>query len=155
MLTENIILKQLGILYKVKTYLNLKSIVILCHPFTNTHLNNGNIAWASAAKAKLKMFHGQRNQAVTTVFNEIVYTSSDVFFGKLNALNIYKLNIFQNLIFMFRQVINPKNFKIYNTNTPHVFLKIVIMYPKHKTSFKNLLCHLMHQVCGITYFFYI
>ena len=80
MLTENIILKQLGILYKVKTYLNLKSIVILCHPFTNTNLNNGNIAWASAAKAKLKILHGQRNQAVRTVFNETVYTSSDVFF---------------------------------------------------------------------------
>ena len=122
-LTENKMAKQLGILYKARPYLNQKSMISLYYSFFHTYLNYGNIAWASTSKTKLKKLYSQQKQAVKTVFNEDILASSKILFSELNALNIYKINIFQNLVFMFktRMGINPDVFNNKFQNIDHYY----------------------------------
>ena len=122
-LTENKMAKQLGILYKARPYLNQKSMISLYYSFFHTYLNYGNIAWASTSKTKLKKLYSQQKQAVKIVFNEDILASSKILFSELNALNIYKINIFQNLVFMFktRMGINPDVFNNKFQNIDHYY----------------------------------
>ena len=70
--------------------------------FIHTYINYGNIAWASTTKAKLKKIYSQQKRAIKTVFNEDIVSASKELFNELRTLNIYKLNIFQNLVFIFK-----------------------------------------------------
>ena len=47
-LVENKLSKNLGLLHKVKNYLNKKSMVSLYYSFVHSYLNYGNIAWCAA-----------------------------------------------------------------------------------------------------------
>ena len=140
-LTENKISKQLGILHKAKHFLNRESMTSLYYSFVHTYLNCGNIAWASTSKTKLKKLFSQQKQAIKIVFNEDIYASSNVLFTELNALNIYKLNIFQNLIFMFKTKngLNPEiftnKFQNINHNYPTRFSENNYYVPKTKRKF--------------------
>ena len=111
-LTENKLAKQLGLLCKAKPFLNRRSMINLYFSFIHTYINYGNIAWASTTKTKLKKIYSQQKQAIKTVFNEDILSPSKELFNELRTLNIYKLNIFQNLVFIFktRNGINPDIF---------------------------------------------
>ena len=122
-LTENKLAKQLGLLYKAKPFLNRKSMINLYFSFIHTYINYGNIAWASTTKTKLKKIYSQQNQAIKTVFNEDILSPSKELFYELRTLNIYKLNIFQNLVFIFktRNGINPDIFSNKFQNIEHKY----------------------------------
>ena len=62
--------------------------VSLYYSFIQTYLNYGNIVWANTAKTNPKNLYSQQKQAVRTVFNENIHTSSNALLTKLNALNI-------------------------------------------------------------------
>ena len=100
-LTENKLAKQLGLLYKAQPFLNRKSMINLYFSFIHTYINYGNIAWASTTKTKLKKIYSQQKQAIKMVFNFILSPSKELL-NELRTLNIYKLNIFQNLVFIFK-----------------------------------------------------
>ena len=97
--------------------------ISLYYSFFHTYLNYGNIAWASTTKTKLKKLYSQQKQAIKTVFNENILASSKILFSEVNALNIYKINIFQNLVFMFktRNGINPDIFNNKFQNIDHIY----------------------------------
>ena len=122
-LTENKLAKQLGLLYKAKSFLNRKSMINLYFSFIHTYINYGNIAWASTTKTKLKKIYSQQKQAIKTVFNEDILSPSKELFNELRTLNIYKLNIFQNLVFIFktRNGINPDIFSNKFQNIEHKY----------------------------------
>ena len=91
--------------------------------FIHTYINYGNIAWASTTKTKLKKIYSQQKQAIKTVFNEDILSPSKELFNELRTLNVYKLNIFQNLVFIFktRNGINPDIFSNKFQNIEHKY----------------------------------
>ena len=50
---ENIIAKILGLLYKVKNYLNKRSLLVLYYSFIYAYINYGNIAWGNTNRTNL------------------------------------------------------------------------------------------------------
>ena len=88
--------------------------------FFHSHLNYGNIAWASTTKSKLNKIASQQRQAVNAIpkNDKQEITNSKKFMEENGILNVYKLNLYQVLNFMFR-VHNetiPKSFKLsFNT----------------------------------------
>ena len=99
--------------------------------YIHSYLNYANIVWASTRITKLKPLLYKQKQAVRIIFNEGRLNHSKPFFKTLNALNIYKINLYQHLNFMYR---------LKNSNIPAIFNDIVNKYPtkfSRKYSFTN------------------
>ena len=109
---ENKISKNLGILYKAKPFLNINSLKQLYFAFINSYLNYCNIVWASTYITKLKKLYCKQKHACRIIFNEDRFTSIGHRLKEIGALNIYQLNIYQNLCFMH---------KIKNEEGPMIF----------------------------------
>ena len=72
--------------------------------FYHSYLNYGNIAWVSTTKSKLRRISSQQRQAVNTIpknENQEI-TNSRKFIQESGILNVYKLDLYQALNFMFR-----------------------------------------------------
>ena len=72
--------------------------------FFHIYLNYSNIAWASTNKSKLRKTARQQRQAVNAITkndNQEI-TNSRKFMEENGILNVYKLNLYQVLKFMFR-----------------------------------------------------
>ena len=72
--------------------------------FFHSYLNYDNIAWASTTKSKLRKIASQQRQAVNAIpknDNQEI-TNSREFVEENGILNVYKLNLYQLLNFMFR-----------------------------------------------------
>ena len=66
----------------------------------HTYLNYGNIVWASTSTSKLKKLASKQKQALRIVNNE--FTDIRERMVRMKVLNIYKINIYQILNFMFK-----------------------------------------------------
>ena len=117
---ENNLSKNIGLLYRAKPYLDKNTITNLYFSFFHSYLYYGNIAWASTNKSKLRKIASQQRQAVNAIpkNNNQEITNSRKFMEENGILNVYKLNLYEVLNFMFRvhdQTI-PKVFKLsFNT----------------------------------------
>ena len=117
---ENKIAKNLALIYRAKQLLNTSSLKSIYFSYIYTYLNYTNIAWASTQKTKLKMINIKQKHAARIIFNEDRLCHLRPLLKNLNALNIYQLNIYQNLNFMHRL-----------KNIPKIFTEL-IKKPKHK-----------------------
>ena len=72
--------------------------------FFHSYLNYGNIVWASTTKSKLRKIASQQRQAVNGIpkNNNQESTNPRKFMEESGILNVYKLNLYQVLNFMFR-----------------------------------------------------
>lgn len=111
-ITENKISKNIGILYKARPFLDLKCLKQLYYSFVNSYLNYCNIAWASTNKSNLKKLYNKQKHACRIIFREDRYTSVKHRLKQIEALDIFQLNIYQILLFMF---------KIKNGTSPALF----------------------------------
>jgi len=111
-LVENNISKALGILYKTKHLLNRMSLKSLYFSFIHSHISYCNIAWASNYSSFLKKIYNKQKQASRIILNADRYACAEPLLTEINVLNIYKLNIYRSLIFMF---------KIHNNMLPAYF----------------------------------
>ena len=118
---ENKISKNIGLLYRAKQFLDTNSIKSLYFSYIHSYLNYANIAWASTQKTKLNRIYIKQKHAVRIIFNKDKLSHSRPLLKTLNALNIYQLNIYQNLSFMHR---------LNNNNIPKIFTES-IEKPKH------------------------
>ena len=66
----------------------------------HSYLNYGNIVWASTSTTKLKKQASKQKQALRILNNE--FTDIREIMIRMKVLNIYKLNIYQILNFMFK-----------------------------------------------------
>ena len=119
---ENKIAKNIRLLYQAKQLLNTSSLKMIYFSYIHTYLNYTNIAWASSQKIKLKTINIKQKHAVRITFNEDRFCHSRPFLKTLNALNMYQLNIYQNLNFMHRLKCD---------NIPKIFTEL-IKKSKHK-----------------------
>ena len=97
---ENKVSKNLGILYRARRVLDSTALKKLYFSFIHSYLNYGNIVWASTSRIKLTKLASKQKQALRIVYNE----STDIkeIMGRMKVLNIYKLNIYQILNFIFK-----------------------------------------------------
>ena len=98
---ENKTAKNIGLLYRAKYLLNESSLKCIYFAYIHSYLNYANIAWASTYRTKLKAIYLLQKRAVRIVFSENNMTHSRPLLRSLNALNIYQINLFQHLRFMY------------------------------------------------------
>ena len=97
---ENKVSKNLGFLYRARRVLDSTALKNLYFSFIKSCLNYGNIVWVSTSTTKLKKLTSKQKQALRIVNNE--FTNIKEIMVRIKVLNIYKLNIYQILNFMFK-----------------------------------------------------
>ena len=112
-LIENKIAKNIGILYKARPYLDKSALLWLYYAYIQSYLNYANTVGSSTNRKYLKKLQSQQKQAIRIKFHENKFAHLREHFKENNILNIYQLNIFNNLIFLHR---------VKNEKAPNVFL---------------------------------
>ena len=127
---ESKLVKNIGLLNHASYFLNDLSLKTIYFSYIHSYLNYANIAWASTYARKLKNKFVQK-RAVCFVFNEDRLSYSRPLLRKINAVNVYQINLYQHLNFMH---------KVNNQETPAI-LNDLIKSPVHKypTNFSKLI----------------
>ena len=99
---ENKISKSVGILHQAKFLLNQKFRKNVYSSFIHSYVNYGNIAWGYTYKTKLKKIFTYQKKATIIIFfaDRLAHAKSLMF--DMNALNFYQINIYQNLIPLYK-----------------------------------------------------
>ena len=99
---ETKLAKNIGLLYRLKPLLEEKSLKSIYFTYIHSYLNYANLTWASTYRTKLKTIHFHQKHALRTVFNEDKLTQSRPLLLSLNALNVYQINLYQHLAFLYK-----------------------------------------------------
>ena len=94
--------KSIGILYKAKLLLNQKCLKDIYYAFIHSYLNYANICLASTNTNKLKKLLNKQKHAARIILNKDRMTHSRPLMKELQILNVYQLNIYQTLNFMYK-----------------------------------------------------
>ena len=68
----------------------------------HNYVNYCNKAWASTSRAKLDKVLKKQNHAVCIIYNKDKFSHSKPLMRDMNVLNVYQINIFQVLKFMYK-----------------------------------------------------
>ena len=101
-LIENKISKSLGILHWAKHMLNQKSKKNVYFSFMHSYINYGNIAWGSAYKTKLKKIFTYQKKSARVIFFADRLSHAKPLMLDMNALNVFQISIYQNLILLYK-----------------------------------------------------
>ena len=133
-LTGKKIAKNIGILYKDKRALikepclDKRTLLCLYHSYIHSYLNYANTVWCSTNRTYLKKLQSQQKHAIRIIFHENKFAHTLEPFKENNILNIYQLNIFNNL-FLHRVKIGKE---------PNVFFSKFLRHSHHyPTSFSQ------------------
>ena len=131
-LIENKISKSLGILHRAKFLLNQKSRknVYFYLSLCISYINYGNIAWGSTCKTKLKKIFTYQKKAARVISFAGRLAHAKPLMLDMNTLNVYQINIYQNLILLYKAHTGTSPLIFFNK-----FSKINHNYP---TSSKNI-----------------
>ena len=104
--------QNIGLLHRAKYLQNESYLISVFFAYINSYLNYANIAWASTYQTKLKAVHLLQKRTVRIIFNKKNMTHSRPLLESLNVLNVYQINRFQHLRFMYNFIKNetPINF---------------------------------------------
>ena len=119
---ENKIAKNIAILYKANPFLNANSLKCLYFSFVHSYITYCNIA-SSTNHTKLKKLYNQQKHACRIIFGANRCTPSEPLFRQLGALNVYKLNTHQVLLFLFKTKhgLSPKMFDNHFSKNSHPY----------------------------------
>ena len=109
---ENKVAKNIGLLYKAKPFLSKQCLNSLYFSFINCYINYPNIVWGNCYKSKLKKLNAQMKHASRIIMEKDKLTHARPLMRELKILNVYQLNIYQTICFMF---------KVKNNNIPEAF----------------------------------
>ena len=112
--------KNLGLLYQAKHILGNESLKTIYFSYIlHSYLLYANISCGSTYFTKLKTVHYQEKHAARIIFNQNKLSHSRPLLRSLNVLNVYHINLYQHLNFMYK-FRNKQTPKIFNdiTNTP-------------------------------------
>ena len=115
--------KSIGILYKAREILDKQSLIQLYFSFVHSYINYANIAWASTCKSKIERLYRQQKHSARLIYFKDCYTHAKPLLQQMNALNVYELNVFNILCFMY---------KCKYDLSPTVFHEIYKQKPKNK-----------------------
>ena len=132
--------KSVGILYKSHRFLNKNTLRMLYFAFIHPYVTYANIVWASTSYLSLKSIFSKQKQACKLILkNKNMHTSNICIMKELNILNIYEINVLQNLLLMSKWHANklPQSFKKLFSKPKHHFhtrtSKLSLAIPKYKT----------------------
>ena len=116
--------KSVGILYKSHKFLTKNTLRMLYFAFVHPYLTYANIVWASTSHSKLKSLFSKQKRACQLISkSNYSKTLNGNPMEKLNILNVYEINILQNLTFMSKWHSKklPQSFKNSFTKPRHRF----------------------------------
>ena len=93
--------KNIGVLYKARIYLNKKILIKLYYSFIHSYLNYANIAWGSTKKSKLQRLYRRQKHAIRLICFASRFSNTKQYFIEMRILNIYELNIYNVLCFVY------------------------------------------------------
>ena len=121
--------KNIGLIYKAKPYLNKDSLLALYFSYVHSYINYANLVWGSANSTYLRKINSEQKHALRLIHNKNRFYHSKELFESCEILNIYKLNLLNNAVFMY---------KIKNRTAPSSFLEKFEQpahsYPAHFSS---------------------
>ena len=135
--------KNIGIMYKARKYLSFNNMKSLYFSIIHCYINYANIASGSTGKSKLLKLHKHQKHISRMIHYQTKTTPSRNLMKKLKILNIFQLNIFQNLVFMYQHNINSlprifeKSFKKINHKYPTRIAKKHYSVPFKKSNFSQ------------------
>ena len=94
--------KIIGIFYKSRNMLNKHLLKQLYFSFIHSYLNYGNIAWGSTCKTNLISLYRSQKHAIRVINFKNRYTHTKPLFEEMKILNIYQINVFKVICFMFK-----------------------------------------------------
>ena len=114
-LLETKIAKNIGVLYKASKLLNFKCLKNIYFALIHSYINYANIAWGSSYRTGLNNIMLKQKQAARIILHKDRLTHSRPLMKKINALNVYQINLYQISIFMY-QVKHGTIPKIFNND---------------------------------------
>ena len=129
----------IGLLYKSRPFLDLNSRKLLYFSFVHSHICYANIIWGATHSSKLAKLASQQRHICKIINLKKRRESAIPIMENMKILNIYNINIYQVLIFMFKFYKKqlPSNFDgIFSQNKTNKYnlrssLKINFMLPKN------------------------
>ena len=114
--------KNIGILYKSRDALSRQCLKQLYFSFIHGYVNYLLIAWAATSQSKLERLNRCQKHATRVIYR---YTHASPLLNDMKALNVFRLNIFNILCFMYncKQNLNPPvfcNIFTHRTKTKYV-----------------------------------
>ena len=94
--------KTIGILYKSREILSKFLLKQLYFSFVQSYLQYGNAAWGSTHKTKLETLCRKQKHAIRVINFKDKYEHTKNLFINMKVLNLYELNLFNILCFMFK-----------------------------------------------------
>ena len=120
---EKNISKNTGILYKARPLIDKKNLRNLYFAYIQSHINYACSWWASTTLTNLKPIFTKQKHALRIINYKARSSDTRELFKESNILNVFQLNIYQILIFMFK-VKNDKipiTFKQYFSEVHHKY----------------------------------
>ena len=140
------IAKNIGILYKLRHYLNLHMLKQLYYTLIYPYINYGAASWGNTYPTNLKKICSKQNQCIRSIFFAANRESANIFYELLSILkfdNIVKLKISSfvhkiitdpsSVPILFRDTLQPTT-SVHNYNTRHATKKNLYR-PKIRTNF--------------------
>ena len=119
-------------LYKAKYYLNKRSLLVLYYSFIRIYSNYANIAWGSTNRTNIKKINSLQKDAIRIIHCKSRFAHARHLFRKCKILNVFQLNILDNLVFMHQISNSTKN----SFSHEQLFLWTHVLTPS-----ENLWCH--------------
>ena len=94
--------KSIGILYKSREIVKWPLLKQFYFSFIHCHLNYANIAWASTYKSKLEGLYRHQKHAARIINFKDRFTHAQPLLHNMKALNIFQINLFHIIFFMFK-----------------------------------------------------
>ena len=115
--------KSIGILYRSRDMLNKPLLKQLYHSFVHSYLNYGNVAWASTNKTTLDPLYRKQKHAIRVINLKDRFEHSKPLFTEMKILTLFKQNIFNFLVFVFKCKLKE---------SPRIFHGIFTLKPPNK-----------------------
>ena len=94
--------RSVGILAKVKPFLNSKTLLQLYYAIFHSHLKYGILAWSSTYKTFFKKLSILQNKSVKIIGGGSYYDRATPFYAKLDILKLADLVKFEKALFVFK-----------------------------------------------------
>lgn len=115
--------RSVGILAKVKPFLNTKALLQLYYAIFHSHLNYGIIAWSSTYKSYFNKLGTLQNKAVKIIGGGKYYDRATPYYAQLRILKLADLMMFEKALFVFKfkSLALPAQFRHYFTALKNVY----------------------------------
>ena len=89
-LTENKVPKNIGLIYKARSYLNKDSLLALYFSYIHSYINYANLVWGSTNRTYLRKINSQQKHTLRLILNK------NIFYHSKELLSLVKYSVYIN-----------------------------------------------------------